>query len=370
LSGAKSGVDEVIELFILQKTINFVLKTKIIIFFLIVPYVCFAQEDTLNVLFLGNSYTASNNLPSLFENLSESGNKQVEVGTNAPGGYWLEYHSSDLTSLSMINRGLWDYVVLQEQSQVPTIEYYRYNSMYPSAIVLDSVIHACNDSVSTLFFMTWGRKYGGQQTINGYSSPVFEDFFHMQDSLSAAYNEIAGMLSAMVAPVGNAWATAITMDSTTHLWTLDNSHPTLEGSYLAACVFFTTIFDETPVGLPYTAGLSEEDALFLQSAAEQTVQSASQPISGAPCSFALLPNYPNPFNQSTSINFHLPAQSYVQLSVYDITGRAVAELAKGEFDSGEHSLVFDSRNLPSGIYFARLTAEGKQSMVRKMVLVK
>jgi hypothetical protein len=52
----------------------------------------------------------------------------------------------------------------------------------------------------------------------------------------------------------------------------DRRHPTLAGSYLAACTFYAALFAESPVGHPYTAGLSDEAALTLQKIAWQTVQ--------------------------------------------------------------------------------------------------
>jgi hypothetical protein len=91
-----------------------------------------------------------------------------------------------------------------------------------------------------------------------------------------------------------------------------------------------------------------------------------------PLSFSLL-CYPNPFNPSTRISFTLPKAGYVDLNVYDVTGRLVRRLAGGHIgpplQAGEHEVVFDASDLPSGIYFARLQA-GEVSQTRKMVLLK
>jgi len=94
---------------------------------------------------------------------------------------------------------------------------------------------------------------------------------------------------------------------------------------------------------------------------------------GAPNSFYLFQNFPNPFNPSTSINFNLPFDGKVQLVIYDITGREVASLINSEMQSGYYSRVFDASNLASGVYFYKLTAQSPSSYysdVKKMALVK
>ncbi len=329
-------------------------------------------QDTLHVLFLGNSYTYFNGMPQMFEQLSLSGGEQVVTDMNAPGGYTLEGHSTNAISLERINLGTWDYVVLQEQSQIPTIDYWRYNRMYPAARVLDSLITSHNQN--TAFFMTWGRKYGGQQIVGGYASPVFVDFFHMQDSLSAAYTQITNELSATLCPVGNAWATAVTMDSTVDLWQGDNSHPTIIGSYLAACVFYAVFFQSSPVGLEYTAGLPIEDAMFLQTVATQTVLAVSNQPEFPPLTFTLYQNYPNPFNNSTTISYFLQCPTHVLLQIFNILGQEVTTLIASDQPRGPHSTFWnatDRNNHPvsTGNYILRIQI-GNSLESRKMLYLK
>ncbi len=308
----------------------------------------------------------------MFEQLSLSGGEQVITDMNAPGGYTLEGHSTNLTSLEKISQGVWDFVVLQEQSQIPTIDYWRYNRIYPAARILDSIITENNDN--TAFFMTWGRKYGGQQIVGGYASPVSADFFHMQDSLSAAYTQIANELSATLCPVGNAWATAVTMDSTVDLWEGDNSHHTVRGSYLATCVFYAVFFQSSPVGLEYTAGLSIEDALFLQTAAQQTVLVVSHQSDPHPFSFTLYQNYPNPFNSSTTISYHLQCPTHVLIRVFNILGQEITTLIDSDQPRGPHSTMWNATNrnnhpVSTGNYILRIqTRNGLES--RKMLFLK
>jgi hypothetical protein len=86
--------------------------------------------------------------------------------------------------------------------------------------------------------------------------------------------------------------------------------------------------------------------------------------------FALSQNYPNPFNPTTEINYSVEKQSLVNLVVYDALGREVAVLIKNELKpTGSYNLTFNANNLPSGIYFYKLTA-GDFTDVRKMTLLK
>ena len=88
-----------------------------------------------------------------------------------------------------------------------------------------------------------------------------------------------------------------------------------------------------------------------------------------PSFFSLGQNFPNPFNPSTTIRYELPAEGNVRLDVYDLLGKLVTTLANGREGAGVHSVIFDGSGLPSGVYFARLSAGGKDA-VRQMSLIR
>ena len=73
-----------------------------------------------------------------------------------------------------------------------------------------------------------------------------------------------------------------------------------------------------------------------------------------PSAFELEPNYPNPFNPSTQIDFALPKDGLVSLVVYDVLGREMAQLAHGPYAAGYHSARWNAGSLASGVYYARL----------------
>jgi len=88
-----------------------------------------------------------------------------------------------------------------------------------------------------------------------------------------------------------------------------------------------------------------------------------------PQSISLLGNYPNPFSGRTLITFDVDRADHVSLSVYDMAGRRVASLADKTLSPGSHEIGFEAKNLPAGVYLARLkTSSGTLS--RKLVLVR
>jgi hypothetical protein len=85
--------------------------------------------------------------------------------------------------------------------------------------------------------------------------------------------------------------------------------------------------------------------------------------------FSLFQNYPNPFNPSTTISFSLPFESFVSLKIFDVLGREITTLFGEELSAGNHSKIWNTANLPSGIYFSRLQAETFIE-TKKLVLLK
>ena len=213
------------------------------------------------LLFVGNSLTFFNDLPETFAKLAGSGGHAVEVGMSAQGGQTLAGHATSPGSLKKITGERWDFVVLQEQSRIPAIAAQRNEQMVPAARLLGE--KAADSGADSVLFLTWASR-------DGLPSAGLKDYGAMQSAIEAGYLEVAGEIGAMVAPVGVAWQQALEEHPELELWQRDGSHPSPEGTYLAACVFYATLFGESPVGASYLAGLPEETARFLQSVAGET----------------------------------------------------------------------------------------------------
>lgn len=238
-------------------------------------------DDPLRVLFLGNSYTQVNDLPSLVEELAASLGHDVETDRNTPGGNTLgapqangSAHAFNPTSLAKIASGGWDAVVLQDQSYLPTIANALNAYSIPAVQSLESNVRAASPDARVVLYMTWGRELGGGPFCAGsWCSPFFADFDAMQASLAAAYATLAASANdAEIAPVGLAWQRHLASPQHADLYKADGSHPELAGSYLAACVFVARLLGVSPVGATYTAGLPGGTALALQRDAWATVQ--------------------------------------------------------------------------------------------------
>jgi len=210
----------------------------------------------LRVLFVGNSYTFYNDLPGLVRRLGAADEPPVPIDDSmtARPGYSLEHHWREERERGKIRGGEWDFVVLQEQSQLPLR--HRDRMLEHAALLAGAAREA---GARPVMYMTWApaRRPG------------------MIEILADAYTEVAGELDAALAPVGRAWQRALERRPELELHGVDGSHPNPRGSYLAACVLYATLTGRDPRGLPTLdlEGLTAEDAAFLQEVASETVAS-------------------------------------------------------------------------------------------------
>jgi hypothetical protein len=211
-------------------------------------------EESRRVLMLGNSHTYYNggvdtHLQAMLGAVHPEWGTVVEA--YYPGGYTLENHFNDPTSISTINGGDWDLVILQEMSSRPMDDpdlFYQY------ATELNTVIN--HAGALTGFYMTWAWR----------NNP--EMFVPTRD----AYNYIGAYLDALVVPAGVSFYNCTASYPQLDLYAADNYHPSPWGTYLVTCTMLAGIWNINPVGNPYhPVEISDSDALILQNVAWNTV---------------------------------------------------------------------------------------------------
>lgn len=199
------------------------------------------------LLFIGNSFTARNDLPGLIAQLAAASGKRIEHDLISAGGASLRTHWNAGRAAAAIREGRFDCVVLQEQSTLPIK---NANRMHENVRLFDEAIRAAGSK--TVLYMTWARR----------NAPA------SQQTITDAYDSIGRELGATVVPVGAVWQAFLREHDAPILHDRDQSHPTLAGSYLAACVFFGELFQASPVGLEANVpGLSASEQELLQQAA-------------------------------------------------------------------------------------------------------
>ncbi len=206
----------------------------------------------MKALFIGNSFTARNNVPGLIAELAEARGKSLEHRLISAGGASLRMHWNKGEARKAIEHARYDWVVLQEQSTLPVKNATR---MHENIRLFDEVIKA--SGARTSLYLTWARRNAPEA----------------QKRITDAYVSIGEELDARVIPVGVAWEKCIGGAGCPTLHDKDMSHPTLAGSYLAACVFLAVLFGESPVGIATELkGVSRSEIELLQATAWSTAR--------------------------------------------------------------------------------------------------
>lgn len=225
------------------------------------------------VLFLGNSFTYTFDVPALFQGLATSAGISVTIDENTQSGMAVADeqvigHVNSSVSQSKITSQQWDYVVVQDNqgdyvNNVGVIS----SSCGNANVALYNMIKANNSCTRIIYFAGWGP-------VGGVSSG---------DNTVACIDRIHGNMiylnngigQEIVTPIGKAWNTSFTTLPSVNLFYTDNVHPSLEGSYLAAATIFTSIFKINPSNLSYTGGVNSTTAQTMRTIAYNTVTNST-----------------------------------------------------------------------------------------------
>jgi hypothetical protein len=202
--------------------------------------------------------------------------------TIANNSWHLSDHLTNAPSTNAICSSHFNTVVLQEQSDVPSVPSQRDSDFIPAAASLYRLI--TNHSASAMFYETWGHLNGDTANHCGsYDIPAqyktcdggFGSFTAMNVATREGYALAANDFSEAISPIGLAWARVRNERPDLDLYILDDSygdrHPNSYGAYLAACVFYASLFGRSPEGCTYFSTNTIADAQYLQSVAASVV---------------------------------------------------------------------------------------------------
>ena len=141
--------------------------TKIVLKFLLLLFVPFFTQardtDSLRVLWVGNSYTYYNDMPSTVRQIAATQKVKLSCTRFLKGGERLSGHLKNQKLLDAIAAGGWDYVILQEQSSAPAMPTRQVaREVYPAARTLDSLVHVASPDARVICFKTWLHKNGNR----------------------------------------------------------------------------------------------------------------------------------------------------------------------------------------------------------------
>ena len=227
-------------------------------------------QSTKKVLFIGNSYTYVNDLPGTLRTLALGCGDTLNYEQSTPGGSTFQSHLSNNNTTSLIAKGDWEYVILQEQSQLPAFPISDVQNLcFPYAQQLCNLIRINNPNSEIVFYMTWGRKNGDASncanyaplcTYEGMDSLIYERYMIMAETNQAA-----------VSPVGRVWHALRENHPEIELYSSDESHPSIAGTYAAAVTFYTILFRKSPSCITNNLTLNAATAQSIRETVEEIV---------------------------------------------------------------------------------------------------
>lgn len=314
-------------------------------------------QNSLKVLFVGNSYIYTNNLPQATADIAASCGDTLNFSSSAPGGCTFQQHLSNTTTQSLIAQGGWNFVILQEQSQLPSFPISQVeNECFPYAQRLSQMIREKgNEEVA--FYMTWGRKNGDASNCANY--PPLCTYEGMDSLLYERYTMMAEQNSAVISPVGRVWHYLRTHHPEIELYSSDESHPSLTGTYAAAVTFYTILFRKSPLNASNLT-LDATTAAAIRQAAQTVVYDSldfwyrfvetPNPIQENHSEFCVK-IYPNPTSQFLTIE--TTGEIAKEIAIYNELGMAVTTLLTTNLPKIQISIS----HLPNGYYIAEIRSE-------------
>ena len=328
-----------------------------------------------------------------FDSTSVNTNEwEYEVNGNGGGNNELQYYTANPTN-SFLSAGVFKIMALKQSylgklytsARLHTKKSWKYGRFearmkLPFGKGIWPAFWMLGSNISSVSWPACGEidimeMIGGTTTANGGDGRVFGTAHWSNNGAHAQYGLSYALPTGKLSDDFHTYA--VNWDATKIVWYIDNkqycelnTQPTGLSAFRAPFFIILNLavggnWPGSPDATTTFPQLMEVDYVRVYQNIPTGVQKESIELKD----FALEQNFPNPFNPTTSIRYHLPSSSHVQLTVTDLLGREAATLVNGRQEAGAHEIPFDASRLTSGVYLYRLTANG-HTAVKRMQLVK
>ncbi len=239
-----------------------------------------ATQDTNKILFIGNSHTYYNNMPAIFKEIADADGINCEVSSVTASGYKLSEFADKndeygIQVYSLLTQYEWDYVVVQENRRT-LIE--NPTQTEKAVKTLHSLIKKAGAKM--VIYATQPNNIGYEFTLN--STKLYLTDLQIEQILTRNNFKISNEYEGLIALSGTNFMRVMLDFPEIKMYKSDNLHPTVQGSYLAACTIYHTIFGKTPYGNKFLPGseydtgnllkkMTVEEALILQQIADSSL---------------------------------------------------------------------------------------------------
>lgn len=246
------------------------------------------HDSTTTVLFIGNSFTGANYLPTALQALAQANGKELSFEAQVKNGTSLYQHWESGEAQQQIRSRNWDFVILQDAS-ASALEHpdktLNYGRRFADMIT--------KQGATTLLFETWAYKgvpaWVDRLEDNNEKQQYVDFIPAMYDATNALYRKLAETSSGQIVPVAEAWHEMGRINPGVELHAEDRSHPSEMGTYMTALVFYRALFNEMPRKLPVSlASKRNQDRLTETIVIEVPRQISTQMMAGVEAAYASL----------------------------------------------------------------------------------
>ncbi len=224
------------------------------------------------ILYIGNSYTYLNDTPTMMDSMARAHGFTPEISKFTKGGATMGYHIKNETCRSLVEKGNYDFIIIQSQSVQPALVGTPDGMPIMEEMMnMINYVRKHNDKAKIFLQITWGREHGNDGLKNKDYYPKYPEIFESYESMQAALNKgtraMAHIFNADgVIDVGTVWAYMRHKHPEIYLYGKDGSHPGYNGSYLATSVIFSHIYNQKANAKKYCGKADKKTAQTINNA--------------------------------------------------------------------------------------------------------